>query len=156
MTKPIFLYTDGACSGNPGPGGWAYAVVDKEENAIIEKNKGSESYTTNNKMELLAAIEGLSFIKEAEIGTEVMLHTDSNYVLQSMTEWAHSWKQNDWTRKNKKTIENLLLIQCLYRLCYEEGLSVTFKKVKAHLKSTHTDYDPYNDYVDQLATGKIT
>ena len=98
--KRVEIFTDGACSGNPGPGGWGailrYGAVEKELS-------GAEDDTTNNRMELMAAIEALQALKEP---CEVDLYTDSEYVMKGITEWIHGWKRNGWKTAAKKPVKN--------------------------------------------------
>ncbi|HHN66725.1 MAG TPA: ribonuclease HI [Thermopetrobacter sp.] len=105
--KRVEIFTDGACSGNPGPGGWGailrYGAVEKELS-------GAEDDTTNNRMELMAAIEALQALKEP---CEVDLHTDSEYVMKGITEWIHGWKRNGWKTAAKKPVKNADLWQRL-------------------------------------------
>ena len=145
------MYTDGACSGNPGKGGWAFAFI--EGGQVVHSAYGLENPTTNNKMELTAIIEALTYILNTK-GTQqtVVIHTDSTYCMNSMTDWVHGWKKRNWTKANGRPIENPELIQQLYQLCYASDLSVEWVKVKAHLAPSHKQYDPHNDFVDRLAT----
>ncbi len=100
MSKEVIIYTDGACSGNPGPGGWGvllqYGEVEKELN-------GGEADTTNNRMEMMAAIMALESLKEA---CHVTLYTDSKYVMQGITEWMKGWKAKGWKTAAKKPVKN--------------------------------------------------
>lgn len=145
------IYTDGACSGNPGKGGWAFACI--EENKVVHSQYGLDDPTTNNQMELTAIIEALRYILISKGAHQsVVIHTDSTYCMNSMTDWVHGWKKRGWKKANGRTIENPQLIQALYQLCYESELNVAWVKVKAHLPPSHKDYDPFNDFVDQLAT----
>ena len=89
------VYTDGACSGNPGPGGWGVVIV---HNNQIDKLDGNDPQTTNNRMELLAAIKG---IKETPDNSEVLLYTDSKYVKDGITNWITKWKKNQWVTSSK-------------------------------------------------------
>ena len=133
----VELYTDGACSGNPGPGGWGallrYKTTEKELS-------GAEADTTNNRMELRAAIEGLRALKRQ---CQVTLYTDSKYVLQGVTEWMESWKARGWKTADKKPVKN----QDLWVLLDEQVSrhSVKFVWVKGH--SGHME----NERVDELA-----
>src|SRR5208282_4586120 len=96
----VIIYTDGACSGNPGPGGWgAVLICNGKEKDLC----GGEPATTNNRMELMAAIKALSVLKT---GCQVELYTDSNYVLQGMTQWITDWKKRDWKTSDKKPVKN--------------------------------------------------
>ncbi len=95
------IYTDGACSGNPGPGGWGAVILDQENN---QKNiSGNEKNTTNNRMELLAAIMALKKIKS---NSDIVIYTDSIYVKNGITEWMVKWKKNGWKTANKKQVKN--------------------------------------------------
>jgi ribonuclease HI len=100
MSEPVVIYTDGACRGNPGPGGWG-ALLRHGENT--RELCGGEANTTNNRMELMAAIEALNALKRA---CRVELHTDSNYVRQGITSWMHNWKRNGWKTAAKKPVKN--------------------------------------------------
>lgn len=148
------LYTDGACSGNPGPGGFGFAIINDED--IIYSNNGSFDNTTNNKMELLAVVEGIKYILyNFDTVSKITIFTDSAYTMNSITNWAHNWKKNDWKKSDGKIIENKDLIVELYNLCYNKNLKVDWVKVKAHQSKNSKYYDRFNDYVDNLATGKI-
>lgn len=149
--ETITLYTDGACSGNPGKGAWAFAIIDNQEVSFSEH--GLNEMTTNNQMELTAIIKGLSHLLDNNgQGNTVTVHTDSSYCMNALKDWVHGWKKKGWKKADGKVIENLELIQTLYSLCYEKGLTVMWKKVKAHQKPSSKDYDPFNDFVDKLAT----
>lgn len=133
----VELYTDGACSGNPGRGGWGallrYKTTEKELS-------GAERDTTNNRMELMAAIEGLKAIKRT---CAVTLYTDSKYVLQGVTEWMDGWKERGWKTADKKPVKN----QDLWMLLDEQVQrhSITWEWVKGH--AGHIE----NERVDELA-----
>ena len=136
------IYTDGACSGNPGPGGWGAVIFDQDNK---QKNiSGSEKNTTNNRMELLAAIMSLKKIKT---NSEVVIFTDSIYVKNGITEWMKNWKKNGWKNSNKKPVKNKDLWEKLDKLC--EANSVSWKWVKGH--STNE----FNNLADELATKAI-
>ena len=137
----IKIYTDGACSGNPGKGGWAAIILDGKNQSSIS---GSENKTTNNRMELMAPIMALKKIK---IKSEITIYTDSRYVKDGITEWIKKWKLNNWKSSNKKPVKNKDLWLKLDRLC--EKNSVTWKWVKGH--STNK----YNNLADELATQAI-
>jgi ribonuclease HI len=135
--KQVDIYTDGACSGNPGPGGWGAILIygDKEKEIA-----GGESNTTNNRMELKAAIEALNQLKQPCI---VNLYTDSVYVRDGITKWIENWKRNNWRTAGKKPVKNIELWQEL-----EKALSthqVQFHWVKAH------NGNKYNEIADRLA-----
>lgn len=105
MTEKVYIYTDGACSGNPGPGGWG--VLMKYGNKEKELY-GSEKETTNNRMELMAAIQGLNSIKPKQSGLwSVVLCTDSKYVRNGICEWIGKWKENGWKTSTNKPIKNM-------------------------------------------------
>ena len=136
------IYTDGACSGNPGPGGWGAVILDQDNK---QKNiSGSEKNTTNNRMELLAAIMSLKKIKT---NSEVVIFTDSIYVKNGITEWMKNWKKNGWKNSSKKPVKNKDLWEKLDKLC--EANSVSWKWVKGH--STNE----FNNLADELATKAI-
>jgi ribonuclease HI len=139
--KPsVQLYTDGACLGNPGPGGWAYILRHPGSGAERESS-GSEPETTNNRMELRAVIEGLSALTRP---SHVQLYSDSQYVLKGLREWMTSWKAKGWRTADKKPVKNAELWQRLDELKAEHTL--TFHWVKGH--AGH----PENERCDQLAT----
>ena len=136
------IYTDGACSGNPGPGGWGAVIFDSNNK---QKNiSGSEKNTTNNRMELSAAIMALKKIKA---NSEITIYTDSIYVKSGITEWILKWKKNEWNNSNKKPIKNKDLWVKLDNLCKQNQIS--WKWVKGH--STNK----YNNLADELATQAI-
>jgi ribonuclease HI len=138
----VLLFTDGACSGNPGPGGWAYILKHGASGKVVEK-WGGERETTNNRMELQAAIEGLSALKRA---CYVELFTDSEYVRKGLSEWMAGWKKNGWRKREKgtlKPIKNADLWQQLDELVARHRLK--FTRVAGH--SGH----PENDRCDELA-----
>ncbi len=135
--KRVEIWTDGACSGNPGPGGWGALLRfgDKEKELY-----GGEAETTNNRMELTAAIEALNALKEA---CEVELTTDSQYVKGGMTGWIFGWKKNGWKTANKKPVKNAELWQALDE-------AVSRHKVNWHWVKGHAGH-PENEKADELA-----
>ncbi|MEO7563754.1 MAG: ribonuclease HI [Sphingomicrobium sp.] len=134
---PVDLFTDGACRGNPGPGGWAVLLrMGAKEREIA----GGETPTTNNRMELKAAIEGLNALKRP---CRVAIHTDSTYVRDGITRWIHGWLKNGWRTANRKPVKNADLWQLL--LDAVEPHRIDWHWVKGH--SGH----PENDRVDALA-----
>ncbi len=135
--KHVQLYTDGACSGNPGPGGWACLLIYKEKQKELS---GGQKRTTNNQMELTAVIQGLSLLKEKCI---VDLYTDSKYVLEGATLWLNGWIQKGWKKADKKPVLNMEYWQQLYPLL--QSHEITWHWVKGH--AGH----PQNERVDQLA-----
>ncbi|MEC7381064.1 MAG: ribonuclease HI [Pseudomonadota bacterium] len=100
MTNIVEIYTDGACSGNPGPGGWGVFIKHKNNNVELS---GGERETTNNRMELMAAIKALEYFDNKN---EIILYTDSNYVKDGITKWISNWKKNNWKTSNKKPVKN--------------------------------------------------
>ena len=135
------IYTDGACSGNPGKGGWAAIIIDGKNQSNIS---GSENKTTNNRMELMAPIMALKKIKTK---SEITIYTDSRYVKDGITEWIKKWKLNNWKSSNKKPVKNKDLWLKLDGLCQKNNVS--WKWVKGH--STNI----YNNLADELATKAI-
>ena len=125
----IFAYTDGACSGNPGPGGWGVILQAKDDHNIIKERElyGGELETTNNRMELMAAISSLENLEKP---TKLTIITDSNYVKGGVTDWINNWKKNNWKTANKKDVKNIDLWKRLdlARLKHQ----VTWKWVKGH------------------------
>ena len=117
------IYTDGACSGNPGPGGWGAVIFDKNNNQI--NISGKEQNTTNNRMELLAAIMALKKVKS---NSDIIIYTDSTYVKNGITEWMVKWKKNGWKNASKKPVKNKELWVKLDKLC--EKNKVSWKWVK--------------------------
>ena len=134
------IYTDGACSGNPGKGGWAAIILDGENQLSIS---GSENKTTNNRMELMAPIMALKKIK---IKSEITIYTDSRYVKDGITEWIKKWKLNNWKSSNKKPVKNKDLWVKLDNHCQKHNVS--WKWVKAHASNK------LNNLVDELAVSK--
>lgn len=120
----IDIYTDGACSGNPGPGGWGVLMIWKGREKEL---CGGETQTTNNRMELMAAIQGLESLKR---DVPVRIHTDSTYVRDGITRWIHAWKANGWKTSAKKPVKNADLWQRLDQA--QRGHDVTWHWVKGH------------------------
>ena len=134
------IYTDGACSGNPGKGGWAAIIIDGKNQSNIS---GSESKTTNNRMELMAPIMALKKIKTK---SEITIFTDSRYVKDGITEWIKKWKLNNWKNSNKKPVKNKDLWIKLDNCCQKHHVS--WKWVKAHAGNK------LNNLVDELAVSR--
>tara|TARA_E500000178_G_scaffold246705_1_gene243307 strand:- start:735 stop:1157 length:423 start_codon:yes stop_codon:yes gene_type:complete len=134
------IYTDGACSGNPGKGGWAAIILDGKDQSSIS---GSENKTTNNRMELMAPIMALKKIKNK---SEIVIYTDSRYVKDGITEWIKKWKLNNWKSSNKKPVKNKDLWLKLDNSCQKHNVS--WKWVKAHAGNK------FNNLVDELAVSK--
>ena len=134
----IKVYTDGACKGNPGPGGWGvYIQLNDEEKDLY----GGNPETTNNQMEMQAALEALKYLKDKNDVIE--LYTDSNYLRQGITEWIHKWKLNNWRTAAKKPVANRDLWIEISDL--NEKMNVKWNWVKGHAG------DPGNERADQLA-----
>ena len=109
METSFKIYTDGGCSGNPGPGGWAYVMIQQpfQGEQIINQNKGGEKNTTNNRMELTAVIMALRALKGMEgVPRQAAVYTDSQYVQKGITEWICTWKRNSWRTSDKKPVKN--------------------------------------------------
>ncbi|MDQ0316155.1 ribonuclease HI [Amorphus orientalis] len=137
----VQIHTDGACSGNPGPGGWG-AIL--EWRGKIRELNGGEPETTNNRMELQAAIEALGALKRR---SEVDLYTDSQYVRGGITGWIHNWRRNGWKTAGKKPVKNADLWQTLDELTRKHD--VTWHWVRGHAG------DPRNERADELARAGI-
>ncbi len=138
MTRPrIVIYTDGACSGNPGPGGWGAILMSGHHR---KEMNGGEANTTNNRMELMAAIAALEALKKP---SQVELHTDSNYLKDGITKWIHGWRRNGWKTSDKKPVKNVELWQRLdeARARHE----IDWRWVKGHAGETE------NERADELA-----
>jgi len=138
---PVELWTDGACRGNPGPGGWAAVLIAKGNEKILS---GSQALTTNNRMELTAAIRGLEALTRP---CAVLLHTDSQYVMKGITEWLVDWKRRDWRTADKKPVKNVDLWQELEALV--EKHDVDWRWVRGHSGVER------NEQVDRLANEAI-
>tara|TARA_B100000945_G_scaffold282401_1_gene250764 strand:- start:30 stop:458 length:429 start_codon:yes stop_codon:yes gene_type:complete len=136
------IYTDGACSGNPGPGGWAAIII--ENNKVKDMFSGSEKNTTNNQMELLATIKAIQKFKKK---SEISIFTDSTYVKDGITSWINRWEKNGWKTTSKKPVKNKDLWKKLKSLSSKH--SIKWIWVKGH------DQDKYNNLVDELAQGAI-
>ena len=137
MVDSVTIHTDGACSGNPGPGGWG-AILQWGEHT--HELKGGENHTTNNRMELMAAIMALETLKRA---CTVDLHTDSQYLRNGITSWIHTWKRNGWRTSDKKPVKNADLWQRL-----EAALG--HHTINWHWVKGHAGHD-LNERADQLA-----
>ncbi len=144
MTEPIpepthvEIFTDGACKGNPGPGGWGAVIRAGQTEKDIS---GGEALTTNNRMELLAAIRALEALKRP---CRVTLHTDSRYVMDGLTKWIHGWRKNGWKTADRKPVKNAELWQAL--VAASAPHRIEWKWVKGH--SGH----PENERADRLAS----
>ncbi len=138
MEKELHIYCDGACSGNPGPGGWGAVLIWGD---TIKEISGSADHTTNNQMELRAAIEAIKNVKKK---VSIVIHTDSQYVKNGITVWIKGWLKNDWNKGKVKNIE-------LWKELLEESSKheIVWKWVKGH---SGVDY---NERADKLATNAI-
>jgi len=137
--KTVTIYTDGACSGNPGCGGWAAILIYGEH---VKEISGHVPTTTNNRMEMFSIVQGLSMLKER---CKVLLHSDSAYVVNAFNNgWIENWKKNGWKTSDKKEVKNIDLWKDL--LSKLEKHDYTFVKVKGHAD------DEYNNRCDKLAT----
>ena len=139
--KNIEIYTDGACSGNPGPGGWGAVLIFGDKNKEIS---GSSTHTTNNIMELTAPIESLKTLKETCI---VNIYTDSVYVKNGITTWIHGWKKNGWKTAKKEPVKNMELWIELENISKQH-------KIEWHWVKGHSD-NYYNNRADFLATQAV-
>ncbi len=141
MTQRVEIYTDGACRGNPGPGGWGVLLIAGKHRKTMH---GGEPETTNNRMELMAAIEALNALKG---GRKVRLYTDSKYVMHGITEWMDNWKARGWKTANRKPVKNQDLWQALDAAVQRHDIH--WQWVKGH------DGDPGNEEADELANRGI-
>lgn len=148
--KELIVFTDGGCSGNPGPGGWAYVIVDPGATPpLLAKKWGAEPLTTNNRMELAAAVEALRDIKgrlAPPLGA-ITVFTDSQYVQKGISLWVNSWKRNGWRTSAKEPVKNQDLWQALDALSTE--LRVRWSWVKGHAGNE------YNELCDQMTQEAI-
>jgi len=135
----VVIYTDGACKGNPGPGGWGAWL---KSGATEKELFGGELNTTNNRMELTAVIEGLAALKRP---CKVILYLDSQYVRMGITEWIRGWKAKGWLTSTKQPVKNVELWQKLDKLVTEGGHLIEWRWVKGH------SGDPGNERADMLA-----
>lgn len=135
----VEIYTDGACKGNPGPGGWGVLL---KSGSTEKEMYGGERETTNNRMEMLAVIMALEALKRP---CHVILHADSQYVLKGITEWLTGWKARGWKTASKQPVKNVDLWQRLDALVSGAGHKIDWRWVKGH------DGDPGNERADALA-----
>ena len=141
MTR-LFAYTDGACSGNPGPGGWGVLLLARDGEQVVKERslQGGEPETTNNRMELMAAISALEALSRP---SDITVVTDSAYVKNGVTGWIHGWKRNGWRTADKKPVKNVDLWQRLDTA--QERHRVTWEWIKGH--AGHAE----NERADELA-----
>jgi len=136
------VFTDGSCSGNPGPGGWGAVRV--QDGEVVHERHGFDPSTTNNRMELEAMIAGLEFIDPVET---VDVYTDSKLVVDTLTKWAAGWEKRGW-RRSQGPVRNLELVQRAYRLAQERP-GARIRWIRAH------DGSRWNEYADSLATAYL-
>lgn len=136
----IEIYTDGACSGNPGRGGWAAIIIYEKK---IEKIAGSSNDTTNNRMELIAVISALKYVKDKNI----RIYTDSKYTKDGIEKWISNWKKNGWKTTNKQNVKNIDLWKQLDQL--NQDKNINWRWVKGHSENK------YNNMADKLARSQI-
>ena len=141
MSARVVIHTDGACRGNPGPGGWGVVL---RYNGNLKKLKGFDPETTNNRMELIAVIEALKALKRP---CDIELHTDSKYVMQGITEWLNNWKHNGWRTAARKPVKNIDLWQQL-------DAEVARHKIDWNWVKGHSGIED-NEMADQLANAAI-
>lgn len=144
MNEDIKIYTDGSSLGNPGPGGWGIVVIENEK--IVDEFGGFDKDTTNNKMELKAAIEALKYINKKYKNKNVAIFVDSNYVLLGITSWVKNWEKNGWRTAGKKEVLNQDLWKELILLSSNKENIISWKKVKGHFGEV------YNERADEIAT----
>jgi len=153
METPLKIYTDGGCSGNPGPGGWAYVMVIEtfQGDKILAEKWGAEKDTTNNRMELTAVIESLLALKAMnDVPRQITIYTDSQYVQKGSTGWIHKWKHNAWRTSDKKPVKNKDLWMALDTLAGEFSLSWVW--VQGHVG---IEYNERCDRMTQQAIASI-
>ena len=141
MKSSITIYTDGACKGNPGEGGWGAFI---EYNNEKVKLYGYEELTTNNRMEIIAAIEALRSIK---VKSDIIIYTDSKYLMNGINKWIHSWKKNNWRTSSNKAVKNVDLWKIIDEL--NSNHSIEWSWVKGH------SGNPGNEMADELANFAI-
>tara|TARA_B100000886_G_C20418436_1_gene490333 strand:+ start:1008 stop:1421 length:414 start_codon:yes stop_codon:yes gene_type:complete len=136
----IEIYTDGACSGNPGRGGWAAIIIYEK---TIEKIAGSSNNTTNNRMELIAVISALKYVKDKNL----RIYTDSKYTKDGIEKWISNWKKNGWKTTSKQNVKNIDLWKQLDQL--NQDKNINWRWVKGHSENK------YNNMADKLARSQI-
>lgn len=135
----LTIYTDGACSGNPGPGGWGVLLQYGSKEKTL---KGGDPNTTNNRMEMMAAIKAIEAVNETYTG-EIILWTDSTYVMKGITEWVHGWKKKNWIKSDKKPVVNTDLWKVLDKLNSQKNIQWNWVKGHAGVEG--------NERADELA-----
>jgi ribonuclease HI len=155
LEAPLKIYTDGGCSGNPGPGGWAYVITLETFQGlrVLEESSGGEKATTNNRMELRAVIESLRSLKiasdnpQSSVPRRAVIFTDSQYVQKGITEWIHKWKKNAWRTSDKKPVKNQDLWMELDSLAGEFPLAWEWVQGHAGIE--------YNERCDRMVQDEI-
>jgi len=153
MEASLKIFTDGGCSGNPGPGGWAFVMVMEtfQGNKIVSEQKGGEKNTTNNRMELTAVIESLKALKGMDdLPSRAVVCTDSQYVQKGITEWIRKWKQNSWRTSDKKPVKNQDLWMELDSLAGE--FTLDWEWVRGH---SGVEYNELCDRMTQQAIAMV-
>ncbi len=143
------LYTDGACQPNPGKGGWAF-ILRNPKKEVVDSRKGYEPFTTNNRMEMTAALEGIKHFKTRfwkKNNQSLQIYSDSQYIINGMKDWLKRWEENNWKRKDKKEVLNADLWQEIAKA--RENIQITYKHIKGH--SGHPD----NEECDAMAVSVI-
>lgn len=145
MAEKMIIFTDGACSGNPGPGGWGAILISPL--GKVKELGGAEKNTTNNKMELTAAIEALTALTKVKTlsSKEITIYTDSKYVIQGITGWIFGWKKNGWKTSDGKDVSNKELWESLLRVVQENNFKVEWLYIPAHMGF------PGNERCDEIA-----
>ncbi len=150
------VYTDGACSGNPGPGGYAFVIIPDNKNIPELRISGCKKNTTNNEMELMAVVRAIDYIQRnfakqfRKPINQIYIHSDSAYVVNSVNaNWIDFWKKNDWVTKGGTPVKNKELWETLTNQLENKSFHIRFKKVKGH------DGVPYNELVDKAAVAAI-
>ncbi len=141
MQDSITVYIDGACRGNPGPGGWGALLTLPD--VYVKEIGGAHPQTTNNKMELTAAIEALKTLQKRT--EKILIYCDSKYVIQGITEWIFAWEKNEWKSKEKKPVANVDLWKKLLEFVRKYPAQISWRHVKGH------SGNPGNDRVDEIA-----
>ena len=142
--KKIDIYTDGACRGNPGPGGWGALLIYKDADKTIY---GGEKNTTNNRMEMTAIIEALKIVK---MDCEITLYTDSKYVMDGITKWLPNWKKKGWITSNKKPVKNKDLWQILEECISKQNIEWQWVKGHAGITGNEKADELANQGIDEL------
>jgi len=147
MTESIYIFTDGSSRGNPGPGGWGAILIGKFGSFEVKELGGGEAHTTNNRMELSAAIRALSFATSQLQNfstSKLVIYTDSGYLVEGITKWIHNWQKRRWKTADKKPVLNRDLWEELYGLA--DGKKIEWKHIRGHVGVAG------NERCDEIAT----